>query len=82
MTLEEIMISKKSCLLMTAQHNTKIYMIYSKCSSILVVLGNVPQYSGYPGYQLLEALFTIIFSFISFNLDLSYDNEMPVIQQF
>ena len=38
------------------QHNTKLCLNYSKCSSILMVLGNVHQYPGYPGYQLLEAL--------------------------
>ena len=36
-------------------------IMISKCSSILMVLGNVPQYPPYPGYQLLEALH-IIFS--------------------
>ena len=41
------------------QHNTKLCMSYSKCSSILMVLGFASQYPGYPGYQLLEALWIL-----------------------
>ena len=38
------------------QHNTKICVNYSKYTPILMVSGTVPQYPGYQGYQLLEAL--------------------------
>jgi hypothetical protein len=52
MTVEDIIISKKHCSI-----NGSTTQNYSKCSSILMVLGNVPQY---PVYQLLEALSKVL----------------------